>query len=179
MLYKIVSFNEWVRYFVWNFKGALWNSTQNISAIQWKMCILLSGENLRALRFKSVEAILKQMRTMKPIQTNLVYMGVYVCVMVLTKWWYIVLCLSKNSKYVFALLFRNFLQNALGLWLQEACDSRLHLCCAQLPPPTTSGQILLWSVLYDRWWCISLIHCHIEVERKDLSFVSYLRETCS
>ena len=27
---KIISFNVWVRYFVWNFKGYLWNSTQNI-----------------------------------------------------------------------------------------------------------------------------------------------------
>ena len=25
---KIISFNVWVRYFVWNFKGTLWNSTQ-------------------------------------------------------------------------------------------------------------------------------------------------------
>ena len=39
---KIVSFNVWVRYFVWNFKGSLWNSTQNIlpiHSIHWKMCI--------------------------------------------------------------------------------------------------------------------------------------------
>ena len=27
---KIHIFNVWVRYFVWNFKGTLWNSTQNI-----------------------------------------------------------------------------------------------------------------------------------------------------
>ena len=27
---KIISFNVRVRYFVWNFKGCLWNSTQNI-----------------------------------------------------------------------------------------------------------------------------------------------------
>ena len=38
---KIVSFSLWVRYFVWNFKGSLRNSTQNISPIHWKMCILL------------------------------------------------------------------------------------------------------------------------------------------
>ena len=49
MLYK----NVWVRYFVWNFKGYLWNSTQNISPIHWKMWILFKGEDLRALRFKS------------------------------------------------------------------------------------------------------------------------------
>ena len=50
---KIISFNVWVRYFVWNFKGYLWNSTQNILPIHRKMWILFTGENLRALRFKS------------------------------------------------------------------------------------------------------------------------------
>ena len=35
---------------MWNFKGTLWNSTQNILPIHWKMCILFTGENLRALR---------------------------------------------------------------------------------------------------------------------------------
>ena len=34
---KFISFNVWVRYFVWNFKGYLWNSTQNILLIHWKM----------------------------------------------------------------------------------------------------------------------------------------------
>ena len=38
-----------VRYFVWNFKGYLWNSTQNILPIHWKRLILFKGENLRAL----------------------------------------------------------------------------------------------------------------------------------
>ena len=42
---KIISFNIWVRYFVWNFKGT-WNSTQNILPIHWKMEILFTGENL-------------------------------------------------------------------------------------------------------------------------------------
>ena len=46
---KIISFNVWVRYFVWNFKGYLWNSTQNILPIHWKMWILFTSENLRAL----------------------------------------------------------------------------------------------------------------------------------
>ena len=41
------------RYFVWNFKGYLWNSTQNISPIHWKMRFLYSFENLRALIFTS------------------------------------------------------------------------------------------------------------------------------
>ena len=53
MLYNTISFNVWVRYFVWNFKGYLWNSTQNILLIHWTKWILLTGENLRALRFKS------------------------------------------------------------------------------------------------------------------------------
>ena len=59
VLYKIISFNIWVRYFVWNFKGYLWNSTQNILPILWKMWILFTGENLRALRFKSSKVFLK------------------------------------------------------------------------------------------------------------------------
>ena len=50
---KIAPFNVWVRYFEWNFKGTLWNSAQNILPIHWKMWILSTGENLRALRFKS------------------------------------------------------------------------------------------------------------------------------
>ena len=54
-----VSFNVWVRYFVWNFKGTLWSSTQNIFTIHWKMCISFRCENLRALRFKSSQVSLK------------------------------------------------------------------------------------------------------------------------
>ena len=50
---KVISFNVWVRYFVWNFKGYLWNCTQNIIPIHWEMWILFTCENLRALRFKS------------------------------------------------------------------------------------------------------------------------------
>ena len=34
---KSTSFNIWVRYSVWNFKGTLWNSTHNISPIHWKI----------------------------------------------------------------------------------------------------------------------------------------------
>ena len=44
---------------MWNFKGYLWNSTQNISPIHWKMWILFTCENLRALRFKSSYMFLK------------------------------------------------------------------------------------------------------------------------
>ena len=40
-LVKIASFNVLIRYFVWNFKGSLWNSTQNILPMHWKMCSLL------------------------------------------------------------------------------------------------------------------------------------------
>ena len=36
---KIKYFNVWVRYFVWNFKDPLWNSTQNILPIYWKLII--------------------------------------------------------------------------------------------------------------------------------------------
>ena len=30
IFWKLTSFNVWARYFVWNFKGYFWNSTQNI-----------------------------------------------------------------------------------------------------------------------------------------------------
>ena len=39
MWIKYTSSNVWVRYFVWNFKGNLWNSTQNILPIHWKLDI--------------------------------------------------------------------------------------------------------------------------------------------
>ena len=58
MLYKSISFNVWVRYFVWNFKWYLCNSTQNILPIHWEMWILLTCENLRALRFKNSQVFL-------------------------------------------------------------------------------------------------------------------------
>ena len=45
---------------MWNFKGYLWNSTQNICPIHWKMWILFTGENLRFLRFKSSYVFLKR-----------------------------------------------------------------------------------------------------------------------
>ena len=54
-----ISFNVWVRYFVWNFKGYLWNSTQNILPIHWKMRFLYRVDILKALRFKSSLAFLK------------------------------------------------------------------------------------------------------------------------
>ena len=57
---KCISFNVWARYFVWNFKGYLWNSTQNILPIHWKMWILFTSKNLRALRFKSSKVFLKR-----------------------------------------------------------------------------------------------------------------------
>ena len=49
-----------MRYFVWNFKGTLWNSTQNILPIHWKIWFLYNIEILRALRFKSSYAFLKR-----------------------------------------------------------------------------------------------------------------------
>ena len=45
---KSTSFNVWIRYFVWNFKGTFWNSTQNILPILWKIWFLYNFEILRA-----------------------------------------------------------------------------------------------------------------------------------
>ena len=50
---KCTSFDVWVRYFAWNFKGYLWNSAQNILPIHWKIRFLYNIEMLRALWFKS------------------------------------------------------------------------------------------------------------------------------
>ena len=58
MRIKSTSLNVWVRYFVWNFKGYLWNSTQNISPIHSKMQFVYNVEILRALRFKSSKTLL-------------------------------------------------------------------------------------------------------------------------
>ena len=54
------AFNVWVRYFVWKFKGTLWNSTQNILPMHWKIWSLYNIEILRALRIKSPYAFLKR-----------------------------------------------------------------------------------------------------------------------
>ena len=45
---------------MWNFKGNLWNSTQNIFPIQWKISFLYKIENLRAPRIKSSWVFLKR-----------------------------------------------------------------------------------------------------------------------
>ena len=45
---------------MWNFKGTLWNSTQNILPIHWKIRFLYNIEILRALRCKSSKAFLKR-----------------------------------------------------------------------------------------------------------------------
>ena len=45
---------------MWNFKGTLWNSTQNILPIHWKMWLLYNIDILRALRVKSSYAFLKR-----------------------------------------------------------------------------------------------------------------------
>ena len=60
MWIRSTSFNVWVRYFVWNFKGTLWNSTQNIFPIHWKVWFLYNIEILRALKFKSSYMFLKR-----------------------------------------------------------------------------------------------------------------------
>ena len=54
---KYTSFNVWVRYFVWNFKWYLWNSTQYILPIHWKIRFLYCVEILRALGYKSSKIV--------------------------------------------------------------------------------------------------------------------------
>ena len=56
---KICIFQCMCKIFCVEFQRYLWNSTQNILPIHWKMHILLTCENLRALRFKSSSMFLK------------------------------------------------------------------------------------------------------------------------
>ena len=53
------SFNACVRYFVLNFEVYLWNSTQNIKHIYWKIWFLYNIENIKADRFRSPYVFLK------------------------------------------------------------------------------------------------------------------------
>ena len=53
---------------MWNFKGTLWNSTQNILPIHWKIWLLYNIEILRALRFKSSYAFLKRPPGDRPLR---------------------------------------------------------------------------------------------------------------
>ena len=48
---------------MWNFKGILWNSTQNILPIHWKIWFLHNTEFLRARRCKSSYAFFKRPQT--------------------------------------------------------------------------------------------------------------------
>ena len=43
---KCIFCGVWVQNFVWNFKGALWNFTQNFEPIHRKICILRGAKNL-------------------------------------------------------------------------------------------------------------------------------------
>ena len=56
---EIRSFNVRASYFVRNFKGTLWNSTQNILPIHWKILSSFRSKNLRAHTLKTLQAFLK------------------------------------------------------------------------------------------------------------------------
>ena len=43
---KCIFCRVWVQNFVWNFKGVLWNFTQNFEPTHHKICILRGGKNL-------------------------------------------------------------------------------------------------------------------------------------
>ena len=74
MLFKIISFNVRVGYYVWKFKVSLWNSTPNILPVHWKLWILFTYKSLRALRFKSSvflkRTLLSYLRCHLPGKTN-------------------------------------------------------------------------------------------------------------
>ena len=56
---KIYIFQCMGKMFLWNFKGTLWNSTQNIWPIHWRICFLYNIETLRVLIFNSSYVFLK------------------------------------------------------------------------------------------------------------------------
>ena len=57
---KFSPVNKIYRYFVWNFKRTLWNSTQNILPIHSKTWFLYNIEILRALMLKNSYVFLKR-----------------------------------------------------------------------------------------------------------------------
>ena len=57
---KIHMFQCMCKIFAWNFKGTLWNSTQNILPTHWQTWFLYIIEILRALRFKNSYLFLKR-----------------------------------------------------------------------------------------------------------------------
>ena len=57
-------------YFVRNFKGTLWNSTQNIIPIHWKVWFSYNIEILRALRVKSSDTFLKRPQVIYQIRSS-------------------------------------------------------------------------------------------------------------
>ena len=51
---KCIFCDVWVQNFVWNFKGALWNFTQNFESIHRKICISQGVKNFDSLRYLRV-----------------------------------------------------------------------------------------------------------------------------
>ena len=49
MSHKMISYNVWEGFFVWNLKGTLWNSTQNTLSIRRKRCLI------KSLKWKPVD----------------------------------------------------------------------------------------------------------------------------
>ena len=74
---KSTSFNVRVRYFVWNFKGTIWNSTQNILPAHWKIWFLYNIKILRALRFKSSDAFVNTPGAYEPHLRNEGYIPLF------------------------------------------------------------------------------------------------------
>ena len=65
---------------MWNFKGNLWNSTQNILPMLWKIWFLYNIEILRALRFENSYVFLKR----PPVHPQVPDLQISYCD--LTKW---------------------------------------------------------------------------------------------
>ena len=90
---KILIFQCVGKIFVWNFKGTLWNSTQNILPIHWKMWLLYKIKILGALRFKSSYAFLKRPPNPYP---QVLYSSIWFRVASLALYWDNYLALSHQ-----------------------------------------------------------------------------------
>ena len=52
---EVLLFTIWVKYFVRTFKGNIWNSTQSVLPICWKIYISYGGETFRVLKYETFQ----------------------------------------------------------------------------------------------------------------------------
>ena len=164
MWIKSTSFNVWVTYFVWNFKGTLWNSTQNILPIHWTIWFLCNFEILRALRFKSSYVFLKRLPDTKFSAT---LQHFWVCPHIFQ----IIICLyyliSRNTSKLEGFQCFFFIYLFIFLMLLIAFNRLSFTRWHHLKWPTAPGKILWhfkyqksvkeWLSIYSLFWTSKLL----------------------